>query len=86
MPLWDRVGTIYEKMKQGDASLYGLAHLLGEAFGPQAGEGASIRAVVGTSKSLKLSKAQMKKIPTLEQYEAKNAGRINPKNLGKADV
>ena len=86
MPLWDRVGTIYEKMKKGDASLYGLAHLLGEAFGPQAGEGASIRALVGTSKSLKLSKAQMKKIPTLEEYEAKNAGRINPQNLGKVKV
>ena len=86
MPLWDRVGTIYEKMKGGDTSLYGLAHLLGEAFGPQAGEGASIRAKVGTAKSIGLSKEEFNKIPTLEEYETANAGRINPENLGRTNV
>ena len=86
MPLWDRVSTIYEKMKGGDTSLYGLAHLLGEAFGPQAGEGASIRAKVGTAKSIGLSKEEFNKIPTLEEYETANAGRINPENLGRTNV
>jgi hypothetical protein len=63
--------------------MYGFAHLLGEAFGPQSGEGASIRATIGTAKSLKLSKAQLAKIPQLKQYEADNKHRINPENLGK---
>ena len=83
MPFFDKVGTIYEKMRSGDISMYGLAHLMGEAFGPQSGEGASIRATIGTAKSLKLSKAQLAKIPQLKDYEAKNKHRINPDNLGQ---
>jgi LysM repeat protein len=83
MPVMDRMATLFEKVKSGDTSMYGFAHLLGEAFGPQSGEGASIRATIGTAKSLKLSKAQLAKIPQLKQYEADNKHRINPENLGK---
>lgn len=83
MQFFDKVGTIYEKMRSGDISMYGLAHLMGEAFGPQSGEGASIRATIGTAKSLKLSKAQLAKIPQLKDYEASNKHRINPDNLGQ---
>jgi len=83
MPVMDRMATLFEKVKSGDTSMYGFAHLIGEAFGPQAGEGASIRATIGTAKSLNLSKAQLAKIPQLKQYEAENKHRINPENLGK---
>jgi GH24 family phage-related lysozyme (muramidase) len=83
MPVMDRMSTLFKKVKSGDISMYGFAHLIGEAFGPQAGEGASIRATIGTAKSLNLSKAQLAKIPQLKQYEAENKHRINPDNLGR---
>jgi hypothetical protein len=82
-PVGERIEQLYKKVKSGKVSAYGFGHILAEAFGPQGGEGASIRATLGSAKSLGLTQAQLAKIPDLKSYEAKNKSRINPDNIGK---
>ena len=79
----ERIEQLYKEVKSGKVSAYGFGHILAEAFGPQGGEGASIRATLGSAKSLGLTQAQLAKIPDLKSYEAKNKSRINPDNIGK---
>ena len=82
-PVGERIEQLYKEVKSGKVSAYGFGHILAEAFGPQGGEGASIRATLGSAKSLGLTQAQLAKIPDLKSYEAKNKSRINPDNIGK---
>lgn len=66
---------------RADQSLYGLAHSLGEAFGPNAGEGPSLRASLGTAESLGLTQDQFNALPTLQSYEDRNRSRIKQRGM-----
>lgn len=70
----DRVGRYLD----GDETMkfYGLVHSVGEAFGPNPGQGPSMRANLGTAEELGITKAQFNKLPTLSQYKANNKSRI----------
>jgi hypothetical protein len=62
-----------------DMSAYGLAHSLGEAFGPNAGEGPSTRINLGTAIDLGLTPEQFASLPTLQSYTDANRNRIRPR-------
>ena len=70
---------------RADQSLYGLAHSLGEAFGPNAGEGPSLRASLGTAESLGLTQDQFNALPTLQSYEDRNRSRIKQRGMASID-
>ena len=95
--LLDRLGFIAGRAKdyiteadlnndgRADQSLYGLAHSLGEAFGPNAGEGPSLRAALGNAESLGLTQDQFNALPTLQSYEDRNRSRIKQRGMASID-
>ena len=64
-----------------EVSTYGMAHFVGELLGPQEGEGPSLRFNLGSREELGISPEQFNRLLTLDQYEEKNAYRINPSNM-----
>lgn len=76
LPLSEKVGALVEAARNDKISTYGLAHLFAEAFGSSGGDGASIRAKVGTAEEFGLREEDIGFLPTLEEYEKQNKGRI----------
>lgn len=86
LPLGEKVQALIDAVTNPDISKYGIAHLFAEAFGSTEGEGASVRAKVGTAETLGLSIEQLNKLPTLEEYESKNKGRIKQRKAKAAET
>ena len=68
---------------QNNVSEYGLAHKVAEAYGANPGHGPSIRAAIGTAEDLGISEQQFNRLPTLADYNKKNAGRIKQRPIRK---
>ncbi len=68
---------------QNYVSEYGLDHKVAEAYGANPGHGPSIRAAIGTAEDLGISEQQFNRLPTLADYNKKNAGRIKQRPIRK---
>ena len=73
----------FTKDKSGNRKLStaGLAHKVGEVFGPSEGTGPSMRINLGTPESLGISQKQFAKLPTLADYTKMNKHRIRERPI-----